>query len=81
MLNDPLYLPLLRNLSYHNLDEMGTQVDQRYVIELGTRSMGWKVMTWADQHHQPLNRGKDKQYDRPFMDEGDSVEYGGQVIT
>ena len=78
MLDDPLYLPLLKNLSYHNLDEMGTQVDQKNVINNGLHAMGWKVMTWADSHGQPLNRGRDKHRDRSFMDEEDSMRWDGK---
>jgi hypothetical protein len=78
MFQDKLYVPLLANKTYHNLDEEGGQVNPNQVVDGGAHAISGKISSWSDNHGKPMNRGKDWK-DHCFYDEGDSNDWAGPV--
>lgn len=78
MFQDPLYIPLLANKTYHNLDEEGGQIEPKDIVDGGRHAISHYILGYSDSNHKPLNRGKDWQ-DHCFLDEGDSVTWAGPI--
>jgi hypothetical protein len=84
-LSDPVYVPLLQNKTYHNLDEMGIQIDAKNVVDGGEHSMfsleqrSPQGLKWAqEQKMDMLNRGKNPQ-DTLFIGSGE-YEWAGHTV-
>lgn len=77
-MQDPYYILLLHNVSYHNLDEGGEQTADEYIFEGGAHAIAQKIDTWAYTHNIPLNKGVNWK-DHCFYDEGDCVDWAGPV--
>jgi hypothetical protein len=78
MFQDNLYVQLLANQSYHNLDEEGGQIEPEFIIDGGKHAISHYILRHADSSKYPLNRGKDWQ-DHCFLDEGDSISWAGPI--
>jgi hypothetical protein len=84
-LTDPKYVPLLQNKTYHNLDEMGIQLDPQYVVDGGDHSMytleqaAPEALKWKEATKEDVfNRGKNPQ-DTLFIGAGE-FEWAGHTV-
>ena len=75
---DELYVPLLANHSYHNLDEGGTQVDPKNVIDNGLHSISEIQKRHITRIQGTFNRAAIWK-DHCFIDQGDSNDWAGPV--
>ena len=78
-MQDPLYIPLLQNLTYHNLDEKGTQINREYVVDEGRHSIS-EIQKRYIGFNVSANRaesGNDKEH--IFSDPGESLTWAGPV--
>jgi hypothetical protein len=74
-----MYVPLLANKTYHNLDEIGTQTRAATdIFDGGFHSIAYIQTRTAQKRnmHIHFNRGKTKN-DRSFVDMTDSLEWAG----
>jgi len=77
-MRDELFIPLLQNKTYHNLDEDGTFIDESKVVDNGTHSIREIQERMKAQHNLRMNIGK-HEHDHFFIDPGDSVSWAGSV--
>ena len=77
-MTDPLYIPLLKNKTYHNLDESGVMLDSSNAVDGGHHSMDRLLSKWLTANNKHVNQGKAVK-DQCYYDEGDSVEWAGAV--
>jgi len=77
-MNDELFVPLLRNKTYHNLDEGGAQTDAENVFEGGKHAISWIQKTYVTKNDLKFNYGQIWQ-DHCFYDQGDSLDWAGPV--
>lgn len=78
MFRDNLYVQLLANKTYFNLDEAGTAIPGENVIDNGYHSIAELIIQAADRAKIKLNRGKDW-HDHCFIEEVDSLQWAGPV--
>eukprot|EP01035_Chromulina_nebulosa_P020356 gene20356-26421_t len=78
-LRDPLYIELLKNITYHNLDEGGMQVDPQNVVDGGSHSFNDIMEKYATENTFGFNKGKIWK-DHLFYDAEDSVNWSGSVL-
>ena len=78
-LGDPVFSQLLRNKTYHNLDEHGIQVEDKNVFKNGEYSVSHMVGEVKRYEEWNWNTGRAWQ-DHCFMDAGDSNEWAGPVV-
>jgi hypothetical protein len=77
-LSDPLYVVLLKNSSYHNLDEGGNQVNKKNVFDGGRHSISQLQKNFLDAHKARMNRNK-HWMDFPWLDQEACRVYAGPV--
>ena len=78
-LTDNRYVELLRDKEYHNLDEGGTQTDEKYIVDEGKHSMASIQGEWLSAHDREINKGQ-VEHDHCFIDAIDSNKWAGPVI-
>merc|ERR550537_1334752 len=78
-MSDPLYVPLLKDQTYHNLDEGGNQIPQADQIDNGDHAMTTLIQKKLQGEHWGVNMGKHPN-DRLFADYHDVKEWGGPVL-
>ena len=78
--SDPLYVKLLANMTYHNLDEMGIQIPETAVIDSGQHSINslQSIALQSVEPPIPRNHGRIPE-DHMFIDAGDVNEWAGKV--
>jgi hypothetical protein len=67
-MEDPKYVGLLKDLAYHNLDEGGTQVDPKWVVDDGLHSISEIQKRRMGKLNLNMTTGKVWQ-DHCFLDE------------
>lgn len=77
-MSDPKFVPLLADKSYHNLDEGGTQTNEKDVVDQGSHAISWMQKKYQADHQLKQNYGKVWQ-DHCFLDQGDSQDWAGPV--
>jgi hypothetical protein len=78
-LDDKKYVPLLQNISYHNLDEGGTQTKKEWVIDRGQHSISEiQKRRLNKMGPQVMNRSGDWK-DHCFLDAGDAGSWAGPI--
>jgi hypothetical protein len=77
---DPMYVQLLRNKTYHNLDEIGTQTKAENIVNSGFHAIGYAHVKASRRRKFDLrgNRGK-HEYDNAYIEQEDSVRWAGHV--
>ena len=79
--SDPIYVKLLANQTYHNLDEAGTQIPPSNVIDDGIHSINSLQIKVLQSTEPPINRNTGKiPEDHLFIDTEDVKEWAGKVI-
>ena len=53
-----MYVSLLKNKSYHNLDELGEWTNEEDIVDGGRHSMNWIVNKYLEENHTRNIRGK-----------------------
>ena len=53
-----MYVSLLKNKSYHNLDELGEWTNEEDIVDEGRHSMNWIVNKYLEENHIRNIRGK-----------------------
>jgi hypothetical protein len=78
---DPMYVKLLNNITYFNLDEIGTQIKPANIINSGFHAIGYAQVKAARRRNFDLhcNRGKIRR-DKAFLDQVDTAEWAGPVV-
>merc|ERR550537_225419 len=79
-MDSPLYVPSLRNQTYHNLDEGGVQIAQEAQLgEHGEHSMVSLIDGKLKEMKWDVNHGK-HEHDKLFCDYGDTKDWLGPVV-
>jgi hypothetical protein len=78
-MNDPFYVPLLQNKSYHNLDEGGTQTNKEDVVDDGRHSISSIQKRHMMYNHTKTNRQKHWR-EACFIDLNDCYEWAGPAL-
>ena len=78
-MQDPLYVPLLFNNTYHNLDEGGTQVDSKNVVDRGMHSISEIQKRFMGGLPGGIWNRASVWQDHCFIDQGDSNDWAGPV--
>ena len=75
-----MFVSLLKNLSYHNLDESGTQTNLENVYDNGRHSISTiqQQHIFNKQENVTINRGINER-DHIFSDPGESLTWAGPV--
>ncbi len=79
---DPMYLQLLRNKTYFNLDEIGTQIKKEYIVNHGLHAIAYAQVKAAKRRQFDIhcNRGSFRR-DKPFLDQVLTFMYPIKIIT
>jgi hypothetical protein len=78
-MQDPMYVLLLKNQTYHNLDEGGMQTKPENVFDRGVHSISSIQKTYRIAHNLEFNRGLDWR-DHCFYDPGDTASWAGPIV-
>lgn len=76
-MQDDMYVPLLKNFSYHNLDEGGTQTNLENVVEHGKHSIS-EIQKKYIGFNVTANRGQNDR-EHIFSDPGEAQSWAGPV--
>jgi hypothetical protein len=77
---DPVYLELLQNATYRNLDENGVSIPPQHVVDGGKHSLGYLQRKAVSRHlGASVYRGRSAK-DRLFLEKHDSVTWAGPVL-
>eukprot|EP01038_Epipyxis_sp_PR26KG_P009720 gene9720-13080_t len=76
--SDEKYIPLLKDLAYHNLDEGGTQTNEVDVVDGGSHSISLIQGRYMNLNNTKYRRNEGVHYrEAKFIDENDSKEWAG----
>jgi len=77
---DPVYVELLQNATYRNLDENGVSIPPQHVVDGGKHSLGYLQRKAVSRHPgASVYRGRSAK-DRLFLEKHDSVTWAGPVL-
>ena len=79
-MEDKLYVPLLKNWSYHNLDEGGGGTNVEWIVDHGMHSLSEiQKRVLSKNPNYKLNRGLVR-WDRAYSEEEDAVSWAGPAV-
>jgi len=77
---DPVYVELLQNATYRNLDENGVSIPPQHVVDGGKHSLGYLQRKAVGRHPgASVYRGRSAK-DRLFLEKHDSITWAGPVL-
>lgn len=74
-----MYVELLRNISYHNLDESGRMADPDKIIHEGKHAIEEIQKIYKRKNKLKVSKGKNI-YDQLFLEPGHSKSWAGHVL-
>jgi hypothetical protein len=75
-----MFVKLLADQAYHNLDEGGTQTDAKNVVMKGIYSFSIILRDWRMRNSYRANNNGAIPREHCFIDEGDSIKWAGPVV-